>query len=320
MDKLKENKLVTLLLLIGVVYFLLQFIVPLVAPVLVALLFLTIFGPFLKKMQEKLHIRRQIGALLLIILTGILLIGISWVLVTWIVGSFPVWMHNFKNNEICAEIYLRLEKELAALPERILPGVLNRSFNWVKSLIAVGGFLLVFVIAVILLAKDYDELFNRMLEREEYHVLLEVICGVIRYVATYVKAQLIIMSLIGVVAAATLGLGGIRQGFLWGILAGILDALPFVGTGVILIPLSLVRFVYGEYGRGILCIGLYVACIFLREILEPRLIGERLGVKPIAILLSLVVGIKLFGVAGILKGPLGFVVIYETLNSLAKKS
>jgi len=343
-DKLKENKIAVLVLLTGVVYFFLQYLVPLTAPVLVALLFLTIFGAFLKKMQEKLHIHRQIGAVLLLILAGILLIGILMILLSWIVGSLPVWMKQVENSfggiqngirRICETvgegigvdsdyleeiILLRLDSGLSSLQERLLPGVLNQSIVYVRSAIAIAGFLVVFLIATILLAKDYDEIFNQMLDREEFHVVLKVICGVIRYVATYVKAQLILMGMIGALAALTLGIGGIRHGFLWGILAGILDALPFIGTGCVLVPMAIVQFFYGAHGKGFLCIGLYMACIFVRELLEPRLIGKSIGVKPIAILLSLYAGIQLFGVAGIVKGPLGFILIYETWKSLEKKS
>jgi predicted PurR-regulated permease PerM len=154
----------------------------------------------------------------------------------------------------------------------------------------------------VLLAKDYDDIMNRLLEREECYVFLEIVCGIIRYIATFVKAQLIIMSIIGAVAAAALGISGIRNGILWGLLAGFLDALPFIGTGVVLVPLSIQQFFIGSYVRGAVCLLVYVACIFIRELLEPRLIGKRIGVSPIAILLSIYAGIKLFGMWGIIGG------------------
>ena len=61
--------------------------------------------------------------------------------------------------------------------------------------------------------------------------------------------------------------------------------------------------------RAIVCGVLYLVCIFLREIMEPRLIGRKIGVSPIAVLVSLYARIRLFGVWGIIKGPLGFVLI-----------
>ena len=52
----------------------------------------------------------------------------------------------------------------------------------------------------------------------------------------------------------------------------------------------------------------------MREFLEPKLIGKKVGIYPIAILLSVYAGVKLFGLGGILKGPLGLVMIYQGLN------
>ena len=164
------------------------------------------------------------------------------------------------------------------------------------------------------------ESMNRLLDQEACHVLLEVICGIVRYIATFVKAQGIIMTTIAMTAAATLGIAGINHGILWGILAGILDALPFIGTGIVLVPLGVFQILEGNWGRAIVCGVLYLVCIFLREIMEPRLIGRKIGVSPIAVLVSLYAGIRLFGVWGIIKGPLGFVLIYETYHSLSKMS
>lgn len=118
------------------------------------------------------------------------------------------------------------------------------------------------MIASVLLAKDYDGIMNRLLDQEACHVLLEVICGIVRYIATFVKAQGIIMTTIAMTAAATLGIAGIKHGILWGILAGILDALPFIGTGVVLVPLGMFQILDGNWGRALVCGVLYVVCIF----------------------------------------------------------
>ena len=71
--------------------------------------------------------------------------------------------------------------------------MLDYSWSSVKWLGRVGTFVLIFIVSSVLLAKDYDEFMNKLLEKEECHVLLEVICGVIRYIAVYVKAQMILI-------------------------------------------------------------------------------------------------------------------------------
>lgn len=342
-EKIKNSKVLILLLLTGAVYFFLKYITPLLAPVLLAMLFVTIFGPLQKKMQQKLHIHRQVGAVMLLALAGILIAGLVWVLFSWMVGSLPEWIGNLdaleRNisvivHELCGtvgdflgvdSVYLeeiilaRIQEGIDYFQLQMLPGVLSQSLEYVKIAGAVGGFLVTFIIAVILLAKDYDDIMNQMLEREECHVFLEIICGIIRYIATFVKAQLIIMGIIAAAASVALGVSGIRHGALWGILAGILDALPFVGTGIVLVPLALTQFFYGNYGRAAVCLVLYILCIFLREMLEPRLIGKRIGVTPIVILISLYAGIRLFGIWGIVKGPLGFVIICQACRSILRR-
>lgn len=342
-EKIQNSRLWMLFFLTGAVYFFLKVITPLTAPVLMAMLFVTIFGPFLLKLQKKLKIHRQVGVVLLLLAACGLIGVLVWVLFSWIVGSLPGWIDGLDSLEanltvimqrICSAVgdTLRIDSEyleqtiLTGIQEGIdyfqlqfLPGMLSQSLECVKVFAAIGGFLVTFLIAAVLLAKDYDNIMNRLLDREECHVFLEIICGIIRYIATYVKAQLVIMSTIAVIAAAVLGFSGVRNGILWGVLAGILDALPFIGTGIVLVPLGIQQIFCGQYVRAGLCLLTYVICIFVRELLEPRLIGKKVGVSPIAILLSIYAGIKLFGAWGIIGGPLGFIIIYHAYISLERR-
>lgn len=342
-EKLKENRLLILLLLTGAVYFFLRVIAPLTAPVLLAMLFVTIFGPILQKMQSRMKIHRQVGAVLLLLIACAILILLVWVLFFWIVGSLPGWLGNLDSleedifsviHEVCSIVGKTIKIDNKYLENTIfsavrdgidwfqlqfVPDMLSQSLKFVKVAATFGGFLISFLIATVLLAKDYDNIMNRMLDREECHMLLEIICGIIRYIATYVKAQAIIMSVIGGTSAAILSICGIRHGGLWGMLAGILDALPFIGTGIVLVPLGVQQILVGKYLSAFFCLLLYVTCIFIRELLEPKLIGKKVGVPPIAILLSIYAGIKLFGLWGIIGGPLGFVMIYQGYLSIERR-
>lgn len=338
----RRNKIITLLCIIGVVYFFLEFISPLVSPVLVAMLFVTMFGPLLQKLQKRLHLHRQIGAVLLLVIFSVVLVLLLWMLLTWLVGNLPGWLQNTRNmwqgleeavQQICSfggrvldvdsgyleEVVLGyMQDGVVHLEQNVLPDVLSGSVKYVKSIVAVGGFLLLFSVASVFLAKDYDHIMNRLLERQECHIFLEIFCGIIRYIATFVKAQLIIMLTIGCLCAIVLGISGVTGGFFWGILAGALDALPFLGTGIVLVPIAIVQLIEGSYGRAVVCALLYVACIFTREFLEPKLIGKRMGIPPLMVLVMIYAGLKLFGVVGLIKGPLGFVLVYQSYLSLQR--
>ncbi len=339
----KESPYITLLGIIGVVYFFLQYIVPLVAPILVAMLFVTMFGPRLKKIQEKLHVHRQIGAVLLLLAFGAVLSLLLWCLITWVVGSLPQWLNGLDGfrkslldsvEQLCnmgskltgmdtkylEEMLLKWIQEGADYVENhALPGLLSGSLQYVKTIASISGFLLIFTISTIFLAKDYDSIMNKLLSRQECYIVLEAICGIIRYIATVIKANLLIMSLIGSICAFVLTLLRIPSGVFWGILAGFLDAFPFLGTGIVLVPTAAVQLFSGNYVVGVLVLGLYVVCIFTRELLEPRLIGGKIGIPPLAVLTTVYAGIQLFGIIGIIKGPLGFILVQQTYQSLQKK-
>lgn len=92
--------------------------------------------------------------------------------------------------------------------------------------------------------------------------------------------------------------------------------LPFIGTGIMLLPLAFFRLAGGNYWQALLCFCLYAACALIREFLEPKLIGERVGVWPVGILFAVFAGIHLFGVWGIIKGPLSLVIICESYKYL----
>lgn len=342
LEKIRQNRPLLLILLTGVVWFFLEFIAPLICPVLLAMLFVTIFGPILKKIQEKLHVHRQIGAVILMFAALVFVGVLVWILSSWILGSLPGWLEGLDAAKVEVQtivhkgcdamgrfvgvdsvhlestIMSSINENMRALGSHAVPGVLSQSLEYMKLVGVLGGFLVTFGISTVLLAKDYDDIMNRMLEREECHVVLEVICGVIRYIATFVKAQALIMAVVGATAAIVLGIAKIENGVLWGLLAGVLDALPFIGTSIVLIPLAVVQFIQGSYVKAVVCLILYGVCIVLREMLEPRLIGNRMGVPAIAVLVSLYAGIQLFGVWGIVKGPLGFVLIRESYLSIRK--
>ena len=340
--KIIGKKMIVLLLVTGAVYFFLQYLTPLSAPVLLAMLFVTIFGPMMKRMNQRLHFPRPLSAIVLLIVATVLLVGLLWILVSWMLGSLPVWIGNLELREqewleavrgLCRSVgeiigvdtaYLentvsgRLQEGLDSLEENILPGMLSQSMQYVQWFAELGGFLVTFLIASVLLAKDYDGIMNRLLDQEACHVLLEVICGIVRYIATFVKAQGIIMTTIAMTAAATLGIAGIKHGILWGILAGILDALPFIGTGIVLIPAAVWQLILGNIGKSLIIAVSYAACVIVREYLEPKLLGKQTGMYPVVMLFSVYAGVKLFGIAGIFLGPLYAVLLKEGIIEMGQ--
>ena len=96
----------------------------------------------------------------------------------------------------------------------------------------------------------------------------------------------------------------IHHGILWAAVVSLLDALPVLGTGMILVPWSLVCFLQGDPVRGVGLLGTYAAAAVLRSVLEPKLVGRQLGLDPLLTLLALYAGYRLWGLAGMILAPL----------------
>ena len=93
-----------------------------------------------------------------------------------------------------------------------------------------------------------------------------------------------------------------------------INILPVLGTGTFLVPAALVLALRGNAAGAVGCIALYLVTSCVRQFLEPRLIGKKVGVSPLLVLLSVYLGLFLYGGAGFLLGPLSALVIYGILR------
>ncbi|MBE6976128.1 MAG: sporulation integral membrane protein YtvI [Ruminococcaceae bacterium] len=108
----------------------------------------------------------------------------------------------------------------------------------------------------------------------------------------------------------------IPYALLWAAVISLVDALPILGTGTVLIPWSLVCFLRGDSLQALGLLGIYAAAALLRSILEPRLVGKQLGLDPLVTLMALYAGYHLWGIFGMLIAPL----LAVTVTQLAWKS
>lgn len=95
------------------------------------------------------------------------------------------------------------------------------------------------------------------------------------------------------------------------LIIAVFDILPVVGTGTILIPWFFIDLALGKTGEAIGLLILFVVITIVRNILEPKIIGERIGLFPLVTLISMYVGLRLFGIYGMLLLPLTIVVLIQ---------
>lgn len=118
------------------------------------------------------------------------------------------------------------------------------------------------------------------------------------------SAQLKLITITFLILTAGFLLLQIQYAPLWAALISLVDAMPVLGTGTVLLPWSLVCFLQGETVRGIGLLGIYAAAWLLRSVLEPKLIGKQLGLDPLVTLVAMYTGYQLWGFLGMIFSPL----------------
>lgn len=328
-----------------------RYLFPLVSPFLLAFCIVYLLNPWLNRIQKRTHIKKEVLLALVLVLAAVLVLGLLAALLQYAAGEAGTLVENWDgiSRQVGGQIEIffgdccmfmeehfgldagkveqvvleRVEVFIEELRVELVPNLMKESWWYVRKLISAAAFLGVGFIASLLLCRDYDSLMQSFRqsgkeagEREKpgNRLLTAVLAAaerILRVVVEYVKAQVRILLVIMAVASAGLWLGKVGNAFVLGFIAGILDALPFIGTGIILLPTALWQLICGRAGTALWCLAVYICCVGAREFIEPKLMGKRTGVYPVFMLLSVYAGVKLFGLSGILKGPLSLVVLME---------
>lgn len=170
---------------------------------------------------------------------------------------------------------------------------------------------LVTVVSALLMLSEFDELKKRAgrIAQRLFHAGFGLTLRKVGW--TWVKAQMIIIGTITGICVLGLLVAGERYWLLIGVAIGICDALPFLGTGICFLPWALWRLLSGRYVSALWFVALYIITSFTRQSLEPKLIGKKIGVPPLAVLISVYVGIKVYSSGGFLLGPISAFLIWQ---------
>ena len=112
---------------------------------------------------------------------------------------------------------------------------------------------------------------------------------------------------------------GIEYSFVLALLIALVDVLPVLGTGTVLIPWGIIALASGNIGTGIGIFIAYAIITVVRQILEPTIVGKFIGLSPLAALASMYVGLKLMGIVGLFVFPLGAILLKRILEARKEK-
>jgi len=315
---------------------LLRYFLPFVIGWIIAM----IANPLVKFLERKLKILRKHGSVLVVVAALAMVIGAGYFLAAWLaaqivglVRELP-GIYDLVMTEL-EEFFARFDNLGGVLPGNMqqggqkLMGSLEQSLNVLVEKVAsptveaAGSVaksipnVLVNVIVTILSAyffiagqEQIQEFVHKYLPQGG-GTYLRKLRGDLRFVVGgYFLAQFKIMFVVAVILLVGFLILRVRYAALLAILIAMLDFLPLFGTGTVLIPWAVFKLLSGEYALAAGLALLYVLSQVIRQVIQPKLVGDSMGLNPMVTLFLLYLGFKIRGISGmILAVPLGILVI-----------
>lgn len=312
-----------------------RFLLPVAIPFLAAWVLAEWLYPVTVKIEKRTKIRKNFAGIFLLTvffgLAGVVLYaGVSEILaqIRTAITHFPVLKRsgNVLLDQCCslveeltgvaaADSRRYLVAHMAGIRESLLSSVNPEAVSKIiscfsKVFVLFSGVVVIFIAAVLFM-NDMEAIRKKIWDYSWLVGTRRVVRRLKKTSVTYLKAQLVIMALVA--AVCTVGFWFMKSPYflILGIALGALDALPLIGTGTFLYPAALFFILHGNTSTAAGCVILDIVTSLLREFLEPRLLGGRLGISPVMILISVYAGIFLYGGWGVILGPLSFSTIYE---------
>lgn len=172
--------------------------------------------------------------------------------------------------------------------------------------------LLFFIVAAYFMTADYPQLRTRLISW-----VPDIIRPHMRHVKAaagsamfgYLRAQLILSGIVTLVVFLSLLFAGQRYSLLIAIATGIIDIIPFFGSGTVLVPWAVICLLLGNYKKGVFLLILAFVLFMFRKLAEPKVVGNQTGLSPLLSLISIYVGMKIGGVLGMILCPIACMVV-----------
>jgi sporulation integral membrane protein YtvI len=336
------DKLIFVAAAFAFVYVFITYLFALVAPFLLGFLLSLVLEPLIRLMVKHMKLGRGTASALCLLLT-VAAVGFAGATIfRKLVSeaksfsySIPIYITDIEKIIDEAKSNLAYASEIIPEPVReffvesgrnLLPtltsslgtGVKNGSWSVVSN---IPGFLMNFLLTLIsafFFMKDRELIFRRLISHTPLWLkdkMSVVKRGMIYALWGYLKAEIILVSIIACIVIIGLLIAQYPFALFVGLLIAFVDAVPILGSGLILWPWAAFCFFSGNFTRGIILLLIYGTVLITRQTLEPRILGSQIGVHPLLVLSSMYIGVKLFGVLGFIIGPVIVVsvkAIYET--------
>lgn len=195
-----------------------------------------------------------------------------------------------------------------------------------KTVMALPNILLVTLITVIAcfyFAVDIENINDKikhLLPQKVYEISIKIKSRLINGFKKYLKAYCILFVITFVELLIGFLVLGIDYAVVLALLISFIDFLPVFGTGAVLVPWGIILLLMKNYFLGVGIIIIFTVMTIVRQVIEPKIVGKSLGVHPILTLITIYLGYKLFGLAGMIFLPIVTLIIFsKDEESEAKK-
>lgn len=337
--KIIVNLLLTILLGVLLLFVgpkLLAFFLPFVVAYILSL----IANPLVKFMEKRIKIARKHGSAIIIILVLALIFGLLYLVLSMLFHEIYSLISDLPNiaqqiTESLEGISTKFARLYEALPQGLksfldnintsTQGMLDKLLSGVNltSVINAGGvvknfantlfMMIITILATYFFIVDRDKIItavNNILP-ESVKRFNRIISDNFRTaVGGYFKAQFKIMIILMVVMFLTFEFMGINYSILLALTIAFIDFLPVFGTGLVFWPWAAISFINGNYVEAIVILVLYLACQIIKQVLQPKMVGDSIGINPFQTLIFMFIGYKLYSFTGLIFGiPVGMVLI-----------
>lgn len=295
-----------------------------------------ILAPILKRVGSRLSTARRIWSVLLISLLLILVLGVLAAVVYYLVVQIIAFVNNWGDTQ---NTLLEARDTLASLIARYtdigvetateyIDNAIKSVGDWIYTdFFKVGDFknwvdtvkttvpavvtfllsCLFFVMAVYFTSADYPRIRHRIAKcvpKRARPTMATVKTAVVSATFGYLRAQFILSGIATLVAFVVLLIYGQDFALVLALVVGILDFIPFCGSGVMLTPWSIVLLLQGDWVGAIVMFGLSFVLFLFRKVTEPKIVGDQTGLHPLLSLMSMYVGMRLAGLFGMIFMPI----------------
>lgn len=309
-------------------------------PFVIAFFISSIANPIVRFMEKKIKIARKYSSVLMIVLVLGVVVGVLYLLVAFLVkqvlnlyedrfilyNEVVTILDNFTDNlggvfELLPmglqETLSNLQDSLAVWAENFvasieLPGI-SAVGSYVGNVVEVIFVAIITILAAYFLTAERDNMadwLSRVMPESVKRYYKMILDSFKKAVGGYFKAQFKIMIILVIIMFVGFEILDIAYSLLLAFVIAFLDFLPVFGTGAVFWPWLVVDIVVGDYKQAIFLGILYLVCQLVKQILQPKMVGDSVGINPLAALFYMFVGYRFGGIIGMIIGiPVGMIIV-----------